>query len=144
MKIFITYIIFIAGVMCLGFVCWICQEIYIGIRKKLNKPTIGIVGILINRLESGDYVCINGRVLRFSHVAHCGEHLSTIKPPFDDNLTNGGELSFDNPNGLDNIYYTPACLKNCQFIFGKYGLKWALNLEFANKAKEIIENSNVI
>lgn len=50
----------------------------------------------------------------------------------------GGELVFE--YGLGYQYFNPSAMSNCDFIYGKYGLKWARNHDAAKQAKERIVN----
>lgn len=127
-------VIFLVGL----FGLFIISELYAVARKKLNTPKIGIE-ILLNLLERNDYVCIDGKVNQFSHFAKEDESLNILSPPCESNKTIGGEIAFVNNHGLGYMYYNPSILVNCDFIFGKYGLKWARNIAIANTANEKIK-----
>lgn len=51
----------------------------------------------------------------------------------------GGELAFENNQGLGYIFLYPSAMIKCDFIFGKYGLKWARNSITAKNAQEKID-----
>jgi len=90
-------------------------------------------------LKDGDYVSIDGKVLRFSHIAGNGETVDPIRPPSNYNQTIGGELAFYDLLGYK-IYPSTALIK-CDFIYGKYGLKWAASSHIANTANEKIKEA---
>lgn len=118
-----------------GLVC--ISVLYEYIRTRLNKPKIGHEP-LIKLLRKDDYVSINGRILTFSHIAKGRESLNLLAPPSHRNQTDGGELAFLDNYTLGYVYYHPAAMSNCDFIYGKYGLKWARNNEIATTAKNKI------
>lgn len=128
----ILYIVctFAAFVM-LGFV-------YDWLRRKQNKPRIGFHYFLCRLLKSGDYVSINGKILCFSHITGNGEVIDHIQPPSNSNMAIAGDLAFENPHSLGYLIYPVYTLNKCEFIYGKYGLKWAASNEFAKTAKEKI------
>lgn len=107
-------------------------------RKTIKSHIGGLEYFLYKFLKRGDYVSINGRVLCFSHLTQVGETIDHIKPPSNSNKTFGGELAFDNPNSLGHLIYPVSALRKCEFIYGKYGLKWAVSKEWATVAKEKI------
>jgi hypothetical protein len=74
-------------------------------------------------------------------VASEGEIVNDIRPPLDDNKTIGGELAFDNPHGIGYLFYATSSLMNCEFIYGKYGLKWATSNYWAKVAEEKVNES---
>ena len=133
MKVVIAYAIIFAGLVIL----FLISEFYMMIRKRLNTPIIG-VEILLDLLNKDDYVCISGKVMQFSHFANNKESLNILAPPSDDNKTLGGELAFKNNSVLGYVYYYPSAMTDCDFIFGKYGLKWARNKAIANTTTEQI------
>lgn len=107
------------------------------IRRKTNKSRIGGLECFLSKfLKHGDYVSIDGRVLQFSHITQVGETIDNIRPPSNRNKTIGGELAFDNPQSLGYLIYHVSALRKCEFKYGKYGLKWAISNEWANVAKE--------
>lgn len=116
----------------------IVSELYVKFRKRFNKPKIG-VELLTNLLCRDDYVSINGKIHRFSHFAKGNETLIVLFPPTEENKAAGGELAFANQQGLGYVFYNPSMMINCDFIFGKYGLKWARNTAIANIAKDKID-----
>jgi hypothetical protein len=63
-----------------------------------------------------------------------------LSPPNCYNKTIGGELAFCDDRVLGYVYYNPSAMVNCEFIMGKYGLKWANNNTTAKTAKEKINN----
>lgn len=114
----------------------VASELYVRFRKRLNRPKIG-AEILIKLLHRGDYVSIDGKIHRFSHIANSNETLNHLSLPSEGNKTMGGELAFENERGLGYVFLYPSAMIKCDFIFGKYGLKWARNRSIANRAKEI-------
>lgn len=115
--------------------------VYDWLRRKMNKTRIGgIEYFLCKLLERDDYVSINGKVMRFSHIARNGETLDIFSMPSYENRTLGGELAFSNPRGLGYIFYPETSLRHCEFIYGEYGLKWALSNKWAETAKDKIED----
>ena len=92
-------------------------------------------------IKRDDYVCIDERVLRFNHWAQRGNVIDPVKPPSYKNLANEGDMGFDGP-GLGYIYYPPSILTKCKFVYGKYGVKWALSDDWAAKAKEKVLNAH--
>jgi len=131
---------FVYAILIIAFVVVILVTIafvYDWVRRKTNKLCIGEIDYFLCKfLKHGDYVSINGRVHRFSHITHFGETIDHIKPPSNDNMALGGELAFDNPNSLGYLIYPTSILRKCEFIYGKYGLKWAISNEWATVAKE--------
>lgn len=105
--------------------------------RKINKPRIGSIDcFLYDLLKRNDYVCIEGEVLQFSHIVKTDEIIDVLRPPLDNNKALGGELAFDKRNSLGYIIYPTSVLRKCEFIYGKYGLKWAASKELAAVAKE--------
>lgn len=139
MRVVLSYLMLIGGLAVLV----LLSLAYEWSKRRLCKPVIGLYGVLMNYIKREDYVCIKSRVLRFSHIARGGESISLEKPPIEGNKTLGGELAFFNPRGLDYVYFCPTALDDCQFIYGKYGLKWAANSELADKAQRMIEESGI-
>lgn len=131
---FIIGIVKIATIIVLVF---IVSKLYIFFRKRFNKPKIG-VELLINLLQRDDYASIDGKIYQFSHIAKPNETLNYLSFPSEGNKTIGGELAFMNELGLNYIFFHPSAMIKCDFIFGKYGLKWARNNSIANNAKEKI------
>ena len=133
-------------VLAIGAILWLIDQCYYAYkwwRRKRNKPLIGDVDFPLTKLlKKDDYVSIGGRVLRFTHFAQRNEPVDVLRPPLNENQTIGGELAFDNPNGLGYIYYRPGALKKCDFIYGKYGTKWAATKELADSAKQRINESD--
>lgn len=131
---------FIFAILIFAFVIAILMAmafVYDWIRRKTIKSHIGgLEYFLYKFLKRGDYVSINGRVLCFIHLTKFGETIDHIKPPSNNNKTLGGELAFDNPNSLGYLIYPVSALRKCEFIYGKYGLKWAVSKEWATVAKE--------
>lgn len=134
MKVVVGISIFLAGFVFLFFV----SELYVILRKRINKPKIGDE-LLINLLNKGDYVSIQGKVHRFSHIARENEKLNLLAFPSESNNTIGGELAFANDHRLGFVFFYPSVMANCDFIYGKYGLKWARNKAIANIANEQIK-----
>lgn len=116
---------------------------YSWLRRKMNKPRIGFESFLRDLLERGDYVSINGKVMKFSHIAEYGEPLDPLRPlnpKSHYNNTYRGELAFDDSISTNYHYYHPQALMKCDFIYGKYGLKWAASKELAGIAEERIKD----
>lgn len=134
----ILVFILLAAIM---FTLMLISNFYEHCRKKLNRPHIGHFALFKRFLKKGDYVCIQEEILEFNHIASPHEKLDILRPPLNDNFTIGGELAFSNPNGLGYIYYYPSAMKECRFIYGKYGLKWAANRDCASRAKQMIEEN---
>lgn len=112
---------------------------YEWLRKKWNRPRIGGIELfLVKLLRRGDYVSINGKILCFSYVCRKGEDI--LLPSFDHLILSGGELAFDDPYSLGHKIYNASCLRQCEFIYGKYGLKWAANQSIASAAKDKVYN----
>ena len=130
----LTYII--GCVIALFIIC----EFYVWVRKCLNRPKIG-GECLPFMLKKNDYVSINGKVLEFSHFTKANETIDSLAPPLNGNLTwRKGDLAFRRSYGLGYVLYDILALRNCDFIYGKYGLKWARSKEHAINAKEEIQN----
>lgn len=134
MKLLVGITIVIASIVIIFFV----SELYVKLRKRINKPKIGYE-LLISLLNKDDYVSIQGSVYRFSHIVRENEVLNQITPPLDGNLTIGGELAFNNNYRPGYLYFYPSAMAECDFIYGKYGLKWARNRAIASSANESIE-----
>lgn len=140
----IRAILFIIALIAIWIVLAILGMAYTWLRRKINKPRIGLESFLSELLERGDYVSINGKVMRFSHVAEYGESLDPLrplKPKIHYNVTSGGEYAFDDLNSTQYHYYRPQALIKCDFIYGEYGLKWAASKEAAETAEERIKQS---
>lgn len=136
MRVFCIYVLLAISIISLV----VFSEGYTWCRSKLNKPSIGQLSLLSRFLKKGDYVCIDNRVLRFSHIAKVNESYNFLSPPVSDNLALGGELAFYDSHGLGYVYYHPSAMKDCCFIYGKYGLKWAITYDYANRAKTMVES----
>lgn len=132
-----NFVIGIAKIVAIIVTVFIVCELYDRFRKRINRPKIG-VELLINLLHRGDYVSIDGKIHRFSHIANSNETINHLAFPCEENKTMGGELAFENDRGLGYIFFYPSAMIKCDFIFGKYGLKWARNNNIANNAKEYI------
>lgn len=133
--------LFLIALIAIWIVLIILEMVYKWLRRKMNKPRIGFYFFLYNMLERGDYVSINGMVMRFSHIARSGESLNSLLPASDyRNRTDGGELAFNVSYTLDYQYCNPQALVKCDFIYGKYGLKWAASKELARIAEERIKD----
>lgn len=135
---------FVFGILflCVAFVVLtLLGELYVWIRKKLNRPLLGVDKLSLHLLKRGDYVCIGNEVKCFSHFTQDSEIINPMCPPHDGNKTNKGELAFKVKNGLGYIIYRnpQSVLNNCRFVYGKYGLKWALTEYYADIAKNKID-----
>lgn len=132
------FIIVIGTIAALIFLNFIISESYVWVRKRLNKPKFG-AELLTRLLRKGDYVSIDGSIYQFSHIADFGETLDALSFPDYTNQTLGGELAFEKKYGFGYIFLRPSALAKCDFIFGKYGLKWARNKLIAKNAEELID-----
>lgn len=134
---------FVFAILIIAFVIVVLVAIsfaYEWIRRKTNKSHIGgLEYFLCKFLKHGDYVSIDGRVLEFSHITRTGEIIDPIRPPSNGNKTYGGELAFDNPNSLGYLIYPVSALRKCEYIYGKYGLKWAVSNKWAISAEEKVK-----
>lgn len=139
MKAILYYFLFFGAFTAFLVICQALTFAYAWLRRKINKPRIGFVCFLQKLLKDGDYVSINGKVLRFSHIARNGETIDPIRLPSNYNQTLGGELAFYDLLGYK-IYESSALIK-CDFIYGKYGLKWAASSHIANTADEKIKEA---
>lgn len=110
-------------------------------RKRYNKPRMGQMGLFNTRLKRDDYICFGDKVLRFSHIAGKDEIINVLRPPLNGNRTYGGELAFYDPHSIGYVYYDESVMKDCKFIYGKYGLEWAINDEFVLKAEVMVKNA---
>lgn len=138
----ILYFVFGVLLLCGAFVILaLFGELYVWIRKKLNRPRIGIEKLSLRLLKRGDYVCIEGEVRCFSHFTQDGEIINPMYPPYEDNRAYKGELAFEVKDGLGYIVYRNPnfVLSKCHFIYGKYGLKWSLTEHDADIAKEMVD-----
>lgn len=134
---FLFAILFIAAFLVVSFSLSITYE---WLRKKYNKPYIGFECFLIDMLRRGDYVSIQGEVMLFDHIARSNEVIDDERPPLNSNKTLGNELLFyTNPNLVWRRCYDVTALRKCDFIYGKYGLKWATSLSIAKTSKEKVE-----
>lgn len=139
MKYFLAIIGFCLGLFIILYLVSVLWESYKWLRRKLNKPLIGFVNFNGRLMKRDDYVSIDGEVLCFSHIASEGQTINPLYPALEKNKTVGGEVAFRNPNELGYLYYNPSTLKHCEFIYGKYGVKWAASEHWASVAKEKVE-----
>lgn len=121
-------------------VATVMELAYEWIRRKYNAPHYGFEYFLLKKLKRDDYVSIDGRVMRFDHIARYGESIDCIAPPLNDNMLLGGELAF-RTSGLNYLYYFPSALTKCDFIWGKYGLKWASSKQMGEEAEKHIKKA---
>lgn len=77
---------------------------------------------------------INGKIYRFSHFTQGGKALGSHIYPYI------GDLVFYSSHKLGYYVVHKDALIKCDFIYGKYGLKWAPNVKSASIAKEQIES----
>lgn len=131
-----------AGLFVAFIVASILCEAYKWVRRKTNKPRIGYDSLFGGLLRCDDYVCIDGKVLCFDHIASPGQAINVLALPLEENKTVGGEIAFRNPNAIGYLYYKPSALKNCEFIYGKYGVKWAVSKHWATVAEEKVKEAN--
>ena len=61
-------------------VLFIASELYARLRKRMNRPKIG-VELLTSLLYRGDYVSIEGNILKFSHIAQSNETIDHLSFP---------------------------------------------------------------
>lgn len=115
--------------------------LYECIRRVTTFTKYGLQNLSTKMLKRGDYVSINGKVLRFVCISRSGVKLDPIAIPDYKNQADNGNLLFDNPNGLGYIELSPSILKKCEFVCEKYGLKWAISKEWKYKYKEKLKES---
>lgn len=132
------FLLVVFGMVALLALLVLISMLYEWIRRKTNKPNVGLESFLLKMLKHGDYVCIEGRVMRYSHITRNGEIIDPIRPPLDDNKSFGGELAFET-KFLSYLIYPISALRKCEFIYGKYGLKWACNSRCATEAMDKIQ-----
>lgn len=118
--------------------------VYEWMRRKTNRPKIGLDRVHRKLLRRGDYVNIDNRILCFSHITGDNEIIDSIRPPSNDNRAIAGCLAFDNPHSLGYIIYPASALRKCKFIYGRYGLKWAASEDWANSAEEWKQKNELI
>lgn len=111
---------------------------YTLVRKRFNKPIVGLNHWLINMLKRDDYVSVDGKVYQFSHIARKDETVNLLRPPCESNKLIGGELAFYKPNGMGYVYFNQSIVQKFKFIYGKYGVKWAESIEASKKAQDEI------
>ena len=140
---FLRFIIAILIFVAIFAIMALISVFYDWLRRKFNKPRIGNIEpySLCKKMKRGDYVSINGQILCFSHITTMDETINPIKPPSSDNKTFSGDLAFDDPYSLGYIIYPTLSLKGCDFIYGKYGVKWAASNHWAEIAKEKVEEA---
>jgi len=110
---------------------------YDWLRHKINKPRIGGIEYFLRKLvDKGDYLCINGKVYCFDHFVIQDEIIDITRPPSNGNIAIKGNMAFSNYSSLNYLYLSKISLRNCEFIYGKYGLKWAISTKWAEVAKE--------
>lgn len=110
------------GLFILFVVASVLVNLYKWLRRKTNKPLVGYDNIDIKLLKRDDFLSIDHKIFRYSH------------------LTNFGELAFKNPHELGGYYIYPSTvLKKCDFIYGKYGAKWGYSRHWASIAKDKVE-----
>lgn len=114
---------------------------YEWLRCRMNRPRIGLEYFLCKLLRRGDYVSINGRIMDFSHITKNGETIDPVLPLSNNNQTLEGELAFYNPHSLGYLIYPVSALRKCEFIYGKYGLKWAVSDYWATIAKDKVDEA---
>lgn len=142
MKTFWAILAMFAGLIVAFIVATILYEPYKWLRRKTNKPRIGYDSLFGRLLSRGDYVSIDGKVLCFDHIASPGQAINALALPLEENKTVGGEIAFRNPNAIGYLYYKPSALKHCDFIYGKYGVKWAASKHWATVAEEKVTEAN--
>lgn len=140
MKTFLFCIVMILALVLAFFLLTLLGVFYEWMRRKINKPQIGFENFNAKIIKRGDYVSINGKVMCFSHITECGEIIDPIRPPMEDNKLLGGELAFQKNLGLGYEFYSISSLRQCDFIYGKYGVKWAASNHWASIAKDKVED----
>ncbi|MCH5225033.1 MAG: hypothetical protein J1D77_03495 [Muribaculaceae bacterium] len=115
---------------------FLLPPLYGWIRKGLNNPKIGKENFDLKFLRRKNYIGFKDKVFQFSHFANSGETFDFLLPPNYYNLSIGGELAFEKDFGLGYFYYHNSILKDCKFIIGKYGVKWAESKEWLGKAEQ--------
>lgn len=116
-------ILFIVAIIAILFVISLIYEWF---KRKTNVTRIGHEYFLRKLLKDGDYVSIKGKVMAF------------------ETFTKDKEVVFDNPHGLGYCIYPLRALSQCEFIIGKYGVKWALSEKWAKVAKDKITENRLI
>ena len=138
LKSFLAILGFIAALIILSAL----SLFYEWLRRKVNKPKIGFMHFSSKMFSKGDYVCIKNNVMEFDHWTRDGETIDPIAPPIEENKTFSGNLAFKTDGIRYRILYSSS-LKECNFIYGKYGLKWASTEGWARVAKEkVLEYMN--
>ena len=134
MRVFFAYVVLLVAIIVLLTI----SNLYNWFMFKRNTPKIGFEYFSSRIIKHGDYVCINGRVKEFDHWTRDNEIIDPIKPPTEDNKTDKGNLAFER-SGLGYNILPSSSLKDCEFIYGKYGLKWAISEDYSRRAKEMIK-----
>ena len=120
------------------FIVGICflSMFYEWIKRKVNRPKIGLRYFNPQLIKRDDYVGWENGCMQFSHFASKNESINLLVLPDGSNFTAGNELAFQKELGLGYIYIKEDSLLNCKYIFGKYGIKWALSPDWEMKAKK--------
>lgn len=141
LKFFLNLVLVILFLCVIFVILVLFEAFYVWIRRKMNSPMVGVDKLSLRLLKRGDYVCIENEVKCFSHFTREGEIINPMYPPFSENKTYEGELAFDVKDGLGYIIYRnpQSVLSKCRFVYGKYGLKWALTEQYAEMAKEKVD-----
>lgn len=114
-------------------------ELYSYLRKKLNRPKYDQSNLSTRALKRGDYVYFPNRLLEFSHIARNGETIDPTRPPSWNNQSTRGDLMFRNSRSIGYTCYSSSILRQCMFVYGRFGLKWAITPEQGEIAEEIIK-----
>lgn len=118
------------------------SELYVLLRKKLNRPQYG-VDVLTKFLRRDDYVSINGEIYQFSHFTRRDDIIDILKPAhYSNKVQFDGDIAFMKTDGLGYIHLHRNALERCDFIYGKYGLKWARNTSAAKDIEIKINQHN--
>ena len=140
MKFLIALLWLVGGFALLALLC----EMYVFVRRRLNCITVGLVGFLSKLLKRDDYVSIDNRLLRFSHFTVGGEIVDITRPPLWNNKWNSlGDLAFYNENTLGYTILPLSKLEQCEFVIGKYGVKWAASQNWLPKALDIAKKHGI-
>ena len=134
----LRFILTLAGFFVAFIILSALSLLYEWLRRKTNIPKIGLKYYSSSTIKRGDYVCINGRVREFDHWTVDNEIIDLLAPPLEDNKTCKGNPAFSKDGFGYNILPSSA-LRNCEFIYGKYGLKWAISEDYADVAEEKVQ-----
>lgn len=123
-----------------GIICESICKSYIWVRKKLNKPKIGY-DLYFSFLRKNDYIGYKGCVYRICNIERGTESLYLIRP-FEDNTSIRDVLLCYNPTYIPGGYISlhQSILMQCDFIIGKYGMKYAYSLAYSEISLEQVKD----